>query len=632
MGFKTKIYTVLGISLLVGYSLFTFATYIKSEEIIMKKSEQNLASVAEEGAEHMHHWSKGNSKILEGISYMVSQYDLDDKENILAILKGAMRMTGMGDIYVALENGRYYDGSGWTPPAEFSPLERPWYKGAKKAKKSFVTNVYTDVATKKPLVTFAVPIIKDDVFKGVIGGDVSLDVFIEMAEEADIEGGSIEYLDATGVIVGHKSEELIGKNVRDVKKAIPDGLKIIDDIYKNKDGILHYSKGGKDKLMFFSTSPEMGWKVVASVEKDVAYKDVTAQLIQNVVIASIAIVLTIVIIVLLLSYLFKPLNRLGEMVNDLAEGEGDLTKRLDVNGKDEIAKISKDVNTFIEKIQALVSNSKKTSTQNASVAQELNTTSTSIKQGAGKASSLVNDTVTKGEMIVKDVSSTLSSAQTNSKNLENAGENLSTIQQEMSKLNQMLNQTAVQSLELSDKLSQTSQNTAEVKEVLTVINDIADQTNLLALNAAIEAARAGEHGRGFAVVADEVRKLAERTQKSLAEINTTINVVVQSVNDVSSDLNQAAKGIEETSQVSEKLRNVVDENAQIINKSIDANLQNTKEYQEVSKSVDEIIEQVKKINEIANANAKSVGEVANSSKNLSDMANQLDSELGKFKV
>jgi methyl-accepting chemotaxis protein len=102
----------------------------------------------------------------------------------------------------------------------------------------------------------------------------------------------------------------------------------------------------------------------------------------------------------------------------------------------------------------------------------------------------------------------------------------------------------------SDKLMQLNEDASQVKEVLTVIADIADQTNLLALNAAIEAARAGEHGRGFAVVADEVRKLAERTQKSLAEINATINVVVQAISDASDEMKESAEQMSEISGIS----------------------------------------------------------------------------------
>ncbi len=545
---------------------------------------------------------------------------------------------------------QYQDSSLWVPdahaPKPYNPLIRPWYKAGQKAKRDEVifTEPYAEKRTKEAVLGASTTINIDGI-KSTLASAISIKPIIDNIlkkfhdEKTALAIFSKGTKSSAPKYIYSSRNTSLGEQFKSYNdpevlknKANKDIANLYNSIKNKKHGVLEWQIDGKDRLFSYSTVPLVGWKILTSVDKEDVMTEVIALEYAIATIGIISLLAITVALILLLNFLLKPLNRLGEMISDLAKGEGDLTKRLEVKTKDEIGNISEDVNTFIQKIQNLISNSKKTSFENASVANELSSTSVNVGKRVEEETELVNETVSKGNTVVSYVNSTLTSAQANSKNLQGAGKNLNTIQVEMNKLNDMLDRTAQQSLELSEKLNQTSQNTTEVKDVLTVINDIADQTNLLALNAAIEAARAGEHGRGFAVVADEVRQLAERTQKSLTEINTTINVVVQSVNDVSVDLNKAAKGIEQTSEVSSKLIEVVNENSTIVKSSIDANLQNTKEYKEVSKSVEDIIAQVQKINEIANTNAKSVKEVASASEHLSKMTNQLDHELGMFKV
>ncbi|HIP44725.1 MAG TPA: methyl-accepting chemotaxis protein [Sulfurospirillum arcachonense] len=142
---------------------------------------------------------------------------------------------------------------------------------------------------------------------------------------------------------------------------------------------------------------------------------------------------------------------------------------------------------------------------------------------------------------------------------------------------------------LSSRTGEIVSQSQEIKSVISIIGDIADQTNLLALNAAIEAARAGEHGRGFAVVADEVRKLAEKTQKSLGEIDATINILVQSISDAGSDIDESAKGIEHVNAEISTLKEMIHENSAATNQTSEVSLK----LEELSKKIIEEVNENK---------------------------------------
>jgi methyl-accepting chemotaxis protein len=195
-----------------------------------------------------------------------------------------------------------------------------------------------------------------------------------------------------------------------------------------------------------------------------------------------------------------------------------------------------------------------------------------------------------------------------------------------------LEDVVVSQSDLSERLERLYQEIDQVKNVLLVINDIADQTNLLALNAAIEAARAGEHGRGFAVVADEVRKLAEHTQKSLNESNSTVQVIIQSVSTSVELMQKNAQNIKMLSgraKETEALMRISVSN--VANAKIIAE-RTAEDAKKGRKQASEVIERIHTIHQISTTNARSVEEIASASEHLAKLSEELSTTISQFKT
>ncbi len=333
------------------------------------------------------------------------------------------------------------------------------------------------------------------------------------------------------------------------------------------------------------------------------------------------------------SAVLKPLDNLTKKTANLSSGDGDLTVKLEINGNDEIALASKEVNNFIEKVRIMTDEAKHISNENSSIANELSSTALEIGKLAENSTQATSEASSKSMTIKSNLESSVEDAKEARDELEQVNIHMHEANKSILALAEDIQQSATVEIELSSKIQQLSSDAAQVKDVLTVISDIADQTNLLALNAAIEAARAGEHGRGFAVVADEVRKLAERTQKSLVEINATINVIVQSIVESSEEMSANSKKIEKLSDSATSVEEKINKMTEILQNAADKTSETIEKSNiETQKDVDEIVDQVSTISTISSQNARSMEEIASAAEHLNEMTETLNNKLNEFKT
>ncbi len=346
---------------------------------------------------------------------------------------------------------------------------------------------------------------------------------------------------------------------------------------------------------------------------------------------------TIALVVLTLIYaklrIVKRIDELVLKINAFSHGDKDLRIKIDVGDRnDEISQVGRGVNLFVENARLIMEEIKGISTLNKTSMDKLVQITQETQKSMKNSSTTLNSVKNKATDIASMMNASIEQSQGLRKRLIETQGLVKESKDAIGDLFSQITESAHTEDELSSKVEQLSRNADDVKSILDIINDIADQTNLLALNAAIEAARAGEHGRGFAVVADEVRNLAGRTQKSLAEINSTIMVIVQEINAVSSQMNLNSQKMERLSDMSKSVQETYEKMSSNLSSVVLDSNQSMDDYAKSGHQIEAMVSDFVEVEKVASKTLADSSDILNIATHVSETTMNLDKQVNLFKT
>ncbi len=510
---KLLVCVVLALTLVVA--LLSWQSYSTQKTQLLQASQQELKRIGDMQAQRVTEWLAIRTNVVSSLQEYIS-------DDFVPALQQARAAGKLESVYFGGSDGKMQDADPSVDNSHYDPRSRPWYQDAMAKGRAIITKPYIDSGYGIQVVSLAQP-----TAKGVIGGDLGIDTLVaEVNRMAIPAAGFAIMMHNDGTVIAYKDGSKAMRPVAEIDDDL--GAGILANIQKTAQlQSLYFDADGRDKLVWATAIPDTDWQLLLLLDKATLEAPLGKLLWTQVGLAALVLLVSTAAISWFLGLLLAPLGRVSQALARIADGNGDLTQRITVDSNDEVAELADNFNRFVSAQHQLISHIRQLAAElDLDAERGLNTTQSSVvelqrqQQEVTMVATAVTEMASATQEIAANAELTATAAQQSSCSSQQGKSLVLQTRNSIHSLAEEVGQT-------TEVINELNRHAQAISGILTAIQGVAEQTNLLALNAAIEAARAGEQGRGFAVVADEVRVLSQRTQDSASEIHDTIEALQQ---------------------------------------------------------------------------------------------------------